>query len=356
MGSGAAARSIRENVRVMNIDIGGGTSKIALCDGGAVVAQTAVDIGARIVCFDEAGRVLRVEAAGQRLAAEVNLDLRVGHVPDAAGLQRLVECMAEHLFNVVQAGALQTRTAALLRLEPLPGGTVPAVVTFSGGVSEYIYGREVRAFCDLGPALAQAVLQRAQSFFPRIEAPDQGIRATVVGASQYTVQVSGSTIYVEPAGTLPLRNLPVVTPALPLDAEPLNAWAIAASVRAALRRLGLDSGEQTVALCYRWQGSASFARLDAFCRGVAQGLGAGTQGNGPGMPLVLVGDGDIGGLVGIHLRREIKLAQPVISIDGIVLQEFDFIDIGALLDSAGAVPVVIKSLVFPGTAALGRPA
>ena len=356
MGSGAAARSIRENVRVMNIDIGGGTSKIALCDGGAVVAQTAVDIGARIVCFDEAGRVLRVEAAGQRLAAEVNLDLRVGRVPDAAGLQRLVECMADHLFNVVQAGALQTRTAALLRLEPLPGGTVPAVVTFSGGVSEYIYGREVRAFCDLGPALAQAVLQRAQSFFPRIEAPDQGIRATVVGASQYTVQVSGSTIYVEPAGTLPLRNLPAITPALPLDAEPLNAWAIAASVRAALRRLGLDSGEQTVALCYRWQGSASFARLDAFCRGVAQGLGAGTQGNGPGMPLVLVGDGDIGGLVGIHLRREIKLAQPVISIDGIVLQEFDFIDIGALLDSAGAVPVVIKSLVFPGTAALGRPA
>ena len=74
------------------------------------------------------------------------------------------------------------------------------------------------------------------------------------------------------------------------------------------------------------------------------------------MPLVLVGDGDIGGLVGIHLRSEIKLVQPVISIDGIVLQEFDFIDIGALLDSAGAVPVVIKSLVFPGTAALGRAA
>ena len=124
-------------------------------------------------------------------------------------------------------------------------------------------------------------------------------------------------------------------------------------MRAALRRLGLDSGEQAVALCYRWQGSASFARLDAFCRGVAQGLGTVLQQGGP---LVLVGDGDIGGLVGIHLHSEMKLEQPVISIDGIVLQEFDFIDIGALLDSAGAVPVVIKSLVFPGTAALGRAA
>jgi ethanolamine utilization protein EutA len=43
-----------------------------------------------------------------------------------------------------------------------------------------------------------------------------------------------------------------------------------------------------------------------------------------------------------------------VSIDGIVLKEFDFIDIGALLDASGAVPVVIKSLVFPATTALGR--
>jgi ethanolamine utilization protein EutA len=69
-----------------------------------------------------------------------------------------------------------------------------------------------------------------------------------------------------------------------------------------------------------------------------------------------VGDGDIGGLVGIHLHSEVKLPQPVISIDGIVLQEFDFIDIGALLDTSGAVPVVIKSLVFPASAKLGREA
>jgi len=71
-------------------------------------------------------------------------------------------------------------------------------------------------------------------------------------------------------------------------------------------------------------------------------------------PLILVGDGDIGGLVGIHLHAELKLPHPVVSIDGIVLQEFDFIDIGELLDTSGAVPVVIKSLVFPHSAALGR--
>jgi ethanolamine utilization protein EutA len=122
-------------------------------------------------------------------------------------------------------------------------------------------------------------------------------------------------------------------------------------VRSALRRLDLHDGEQPVALCYRWVGSAGYWRLDAFCRGVALGLVAVLQ---RGHPVVLVGDGDIGGLMGIHLHAELKLAQPVISIDGIVLQEFDYIDIGALLDTSGAVPVVIKSLVFPNSAALGR--
>jgi ethanolamine utilization protein EutA len=50
----------------------------------------------------------------------------------------------------------------------------------------------------------------------------------------------------------------------------------------------------------------------------------------------------------------LKVTQPLVSIDGIVLQAFDYIDIGALLDTSGAVPVVIKSLVFPQSTALGR--
>jgi ethanolamine utilization protein EutA len=58
--------------------------------------------------------------------------------------------------------------------------------------------------------------------------------------------------------------------------------------------------------------------------------------------------------VGIHALEEAKLPNPIVSIDGIVLKEFDFIDIGALLETSGAVPVVIKSLVFPTSAALGQ--
>jgi ethanolamine utilization protein EutA len=66
-----------------------------------------------------------------------------------------------------------------------------------------------------------------------------------------------------------------------------------------------------------------------------------------GHPLVLVCDGDVGGLIGLHLHEEMRLSVPIISIDGIDLREFDYIDIGTLIPSSGAVPVVIKSLVFP---------
>ena len=350
-GSGAAALSVRDNARVMNVDIGGGTCKIAICEAGVVTQQTAIDIGARIVSFDTAGRVARIEEAGRQFAAEVHLRLAVGELPDAAGLDRMVERMAVRLFEAMRGPAASHETNALLRLAPLTSAAAPAVVSVSGGVSEYFYQREAREFGDLGPALAQAIRRRVQAWGPRIAAPVQGIRATVVGASQYTVQVSGSTIFVEPHAVLPLRNLPVIVPALPLDVEQLDAALIATGVRSALERMGLAPAEAPVALCYRWQGSATFARLDSFCKGLVQGLGARIE---AGLPLVLVGDGDVGGLVGLHCHAELHLPNPVVSIDGIVLHEFDFIDIGALLETSGAVPVVIKSLVFPAGAALGR--
>ena len=350
-GSGAAARSIREGVRVMNIDVGGGTSKIGICAAGELVEMTAVDVGARIVAFDSEGRVVRIEEAGRRFAGEVGLTLEMGQKPAADLLQKMVDRMADRLFEAISSASLSTETAALLRLDRLTNASAPEAVTFSGGVSEYIYGRQSEGFGDLGPLLAQAILRRVAAWGPRIEKPDEGIRATVVGASQYTIQVSGSTIFVHPLEILPLRNVPVITPDMPLDSEELDVEAIAGSIRTALRRLDLHEGEQAVALCYRWRGSATFRRLDDFCRGVARGL---DKQLAQGFPMILVGDGDIGGLVGIHAKEEAKLANPIVSIDGIILKEFDFIDIGAMLETSGAVPVVIKSLVFPTSSALGR--
>ncbi len=350
-GAGAAARSIRESARVMNVDVGGGTSKIAVCEAGEVVEMTALDVGARIVAFDGEGRVARIEEAGRRFAGEIGLELEIGMKPEPGAIVAMTRRMADRLFEAISSPSLSAETAALMRLEPLRNERRPDAILFSGGVSEYLYGRENRSYGDLGPQFARAIMERMNAWGPRIEPSDEGIRATVVGASQYTIQVSGSTIYVSPESILPLKNVPVIAPVLPLEDAALDDERIALAIRAALRRLDLHQGVQAVALCYRWRESASFARLDAFCRGVSFGLAQVLE---RGLPLILVGDGDIGGLIGIHLREERRLPNPIVSIDGIVLKEFDFIDIGALLETTGAVPVVIKSLVFPGSAAVGR--
>ena len=121
---------------------------------------------------------------------------------------------------------------------------------------------------------------------------------------------------------------------------------ICQAIEAALRRFDLLDASLPVALAARWEGSATYARIKAFCAGAVQAMKSHLA---QGHPLVLVFDSDIGGLVGLHFREEMRLPYPIISIDGVELREFDFIDIGALIPTSGAVPVIIKSLVFPPT-------
>jgi ethanolamine utilization protein EutA len=352
-GSGAAARSIRDEAQVMNIDIGGGTTKIALCDEGRVKDITAIDVGARVVALDSEGNVARLEEAGERFAAELGLDIKLGAPPAEGAMEKIAEHMADKLLETVGAKILSDDTASLLRLDPMAQRIKPEIITFSGGVSEFIYGRETGNYGDLGAHLAKAIRARIDGWGVKIEASTEGIRATVVGASQYTVQVSGSTIFVHPTETLPVRNIPVIVPDVPLEEEELDPNAFAEAIAQALKRLDLQDHDKPVAIFYRWQGSATYARLDGFARGMAMGMEPLLA---RGMPLILVGDGDVGGLIGIHYAEELKFDSPIVSIDGITMSELDFIDIGALLPASGAVPVVIKSLVFPANTALGKAA
>ena len=350
-GSGAVARSIRDKTTVMNVDVGGGTSKIAVCADGKVVDLTAVDVGARLVCLDDSGRIMRVEEAGKRFGAGlgIKLDLGAQLAPEAA--RALAATMADRLYEAMRAGSPKTGGSELCRLDPLSHHGPIDQITFSGGVAEYIYGREATTFGDLGVLLAQEIRARVEGWGPTLERSNEGIRATVIGASQYTTQVSGSTIYVSPLEALPLRNVPVIAPALPIDGEAIDPAAVAAAIRGVLKRLDLGGGDMPVAVFVPWRGSATFQRLDGFCKGAIEGL---AEVLARGHPLVLAGDGDVGGLLGIHLREEMRLKNAIVSVDGLELKEFDYIDIGTMLPTSGAVPVVIKSLIFPTTAALGQ--
>jgi ethanolamine utilization protein EutA len=291
-GSGAVAASVGRVV--LHVDIGGGTSKIARCVDGRIQALTAVAIGART-----SGDVAALLAA-------------MGLAPMTA------EARSLHL------------------LPPLTPGPAADLLSVSGGVAEYLFGRESHDFGDQGQALAQSlgVSLHALRITPIRLA--EGLRATVMGASQHSARLSGATVYAAPPDILPLQRLRLAAPDFDLGADTLDPATIAEATRLALLGAGDD-----VAIAYRWQGSATHARLDAFCRGLALAM--------PDMArLVLVGDRDIGGLLGVHAHREARVAPCVVSLDGIEAGPLDWIDIGAMLEGTGAVPVVVTSLLFGG--------
>ena len=345
-GSGATARSTEIDGIVLNIDIGGGTTKLARCHQGHVDQVTAVEGGARLIVIDEDGAINRLEPTGAAYAKEVGIDLALGDKPTEEQLKAIADRIAMRIVEAAGLTTLSPETEALLRLPPLSGEVDVKAMIFSGGVSEFVYGNHEDTFGDLGPYIAHAVRTRVSAFEDRIEPPRATIRATVIGASQYTIQVSGSTIFIEPEDTVPVRNVPVIAPEMDLTQEEIDPAAVTEAIDMALNRLDLTHGDSAVAVAFNWGGSAPFKRLHDFCTGIHDALEILVEKD---HPIILVNDGDVGGLLGLHLKEEMGTGAHVISIDGIELKEFDFIDIGALIPSSGAVPVVIKSLVFPAT-------
>jgi ethanolamine utilization protein EutA len=342
-GSGAVAHSEDDGATLV-VDMGGGTTKFAVCEGGAVRGVTALDVGARLVLLDEDRRVVRIEPAGAYFGDEAGVVLEVGRQLSEAEVGALVERMVDAVLDVASGDAERMpRWSGLLRLPPLQQRlTALSAVFLSGGVSAFLSDQGKDTYGDLGPELAQAVARRLAELGAPVR-HGSGIRATVMGASQHTVQVSGSTIFVDPVELLPLTNVPVVTPQLDLTQELIEPAVIAERIRADLDRLEVGV-ESPVAVAVHFGGSATYSRLSLFCQGLLDGL---AELVAAGQPVVLVSDGDLGGLLGMQLRGVAADETGVVSVDGIELKEFDFIDIGEILTGSGAVPVVIKSLVFP---------
>lgn len=336
-GSGAVARS-RGGPSVLSVDIGGGTTKLAVCRDGEVTAVAVVNVGGRLVA-DDGGRITRLEDAGALIADAVGLRLALGERIDEAAKARLAEQMAACLFEVIDGRALSPLTRRLMHTAPLADGGPIEAIMFSGGVSEYFYDRERALFGDLGRALGAAVRARltGHALGPRLTTPLEGIRATVIGAAQYTVQVSGSTIFAPQPELLPIRNLPVLSVQL---ADPLSASSVAEAVRRAAQGHDADLLGGPLALAIRWPFGPSHGELTALGRGLLEAL------DGRRTTVVLAFDRDIARLVGRLMVEELGAKLSLVAVDELELGAFDYIDVGALLPVSGVVPVVIKSLVF----------
>jgi ethanolamine utilization protein EutA len=341
-GAGAVKLSKERGECLLHVDIGGGTTKLALIDNGAFVGVAAFAVGGRLIAADEAGAWTRVDDSARLVADALGIptDATTLGQPEArhAIACRLAAIAADYILGVPP----DALGRSLLLTAPLPRTATPVAITFSGGVSEYLFGYESRDYGDIAHMLAAALRDELkQRTGLKLIDPGQRIRATVIGASQFTVQVSGKTIHLPRPGVLPVHNVPVVPIGLDLSGA-IEGAAIVAEIGAGLARLDLDP-DSRVAIAFSWAGDPDYPRLAATARAIMAAVAP--QGRRTA-PLLLMIDGDVGKTMGRILTEELGLPGDLVSIDGVQLQELDFVDVGELISPPGVVPVVIKSLLF----------
>ena len=352
-GSGAAKASHDRGIPILNIDIGGGTTKLALVENGKVLRTAAIHIGGRLAVFDADGRITRLDPAGQRLASLAGLNWKLGDNVSEADIERVTSWMADALVAALTQEAPSPEVQSLwlterLRLDDwrLPRGSEASRgVMFSGGVGEYVYAREARDFGDLGLRLGDAIRQRLESGrlpFTLLPA-GECIRATALGASEYSVQLSGNTIYLsKPAELLPRENLQVLQPPFTF-ADAVDPADVATAIREHFQRFDVVEGESELALAFRWRGAPAYPRIAGLARGIVAAM---PKTVAAGKPLFIILDSDIAQTLGALLKEELGVRSEVLALDGIALWDFDYIDLGRVRMPSFTVPVTIKSLVF----------
>ncbi|MEX2291622.1 MAG: ethanolamine ammonia-lyase reactivating factor EutA [Mycobacteriales bacterium] len=338
-GSGSVALSERENCTVLNVDIGGGTTKVCLIDRGRIVYREAFSVGARLVAWEPDGRIARLEAPAHVFAAQTGDALQLGGTIGPGEIDRLAELMAQVVLDAIVPGPVAglRRDLMVTHAADAAAAERPAFdrIVFSGGVSEYVNRDEVESYGDFGPALGghirRCLYQAGLAEF--VTRAEHGIRATVIGASQFSVQASGQTCYISADHLLPVRSLPVAHVEFSPGADPEEA------IRVALRGRDRSDLSDPLALAVSFQGRRNYPALRRYAEALVL-VAAGSA-------LYLVLRDDLAQALGRLMVAELAHPGPVVVVDGITVGDLDYLDIGRPMGATRSIPVTIKSLAFP---------
>lgn len=332
-GSGAAELSRTGGKRVLNTDIGGGTANMALFERGEPVATGCLDIGGRLLRFEEDNRtVLSFSPAMERIARDAGVLLEPGRTLAGVETERLARRMAAVLE---EAAGLRPRSPlhdALCVDACLPDVGKPDLYTFSGGVAECIYGTDAQTerFHDLGGALGRALAGSLFFSAGHVVRPAERSYATVIGAGAYSVAVSGSTICYQ-GMTFPLPSLPT---GKVLFRGPEDLPGLEAAVREQYR---IFDGE--CAICMEGVTAPGFELVERAAQALAAAMA-------PYSPKVLILRQDMAKALGQALMRLWPKDTPFLCMDGIALTYGDTVDIGVPLSGGRVIPVIVKTLAF----------
>ena len=305
-GSGAVERAARTGQRVLHMDIGGGTSNLALIEDGRIMSTGCLNIGGRLLKIAPDGRLTYVSPVLSGIFPKFG-----GDYVNRKDIRQLASTLAEVLEMAAglrePSPLLQKLTTVGTRLPEIHGNVT---LSFSGGVADCIReDHPFLAFGDLGPELGQAIRESRLCQNPYLLEPE-AIRATVIGAGCHSAQLSGSTVFHQNVG-FPLKNLPVAE-----SMERLNQ---------------LDSPGVLVVT-----GEAlDFSGIRDLAKQLADTVSP---------PVYVAASGDMAKALGVQLALKLGDRAEILCIDRVHLREGDFLDVGAPVGPA--LPVVVKTLIL----------
>lgn len=321
-GAGAVEFSAESGETVLHMDIGGGTSNLALIRKGKITETGCLNVGGRLLKFDETGTLTYVSPVLKGL-----WDLQIGQKPT----QEQVCALADTLVQALEmAAGLREETQLLEKLwtkeiapslwTPLRNDTETITFSFSGGVADCIDAAHPwLKFGDMGPILGQAI-RASRLCRGAYRLGRETIRATVIGAGCHSTQLSGSTVFCQNI-RFPLKNVPVAH--VPeLDRE--------------LLRRELEKQDGTAVIALPGISAPHYSQV----RSMAEIL-ADVVENGP---ILVCLEQDMAKALGQALSLRLGPKAQILCIDRVKLSESSYLDVGTPIGPT--IPVVVKTLIL----------
>lgn len=307
---------------VLNLDIGGGTTNLALGRAGEVLASDCQYIGARHITVEPGTyRITGFSQYARDQFQRLGLRIRIG------------ESLTRHDRDMIFQDYMQSLIVCvnqLLQAKQIVNVHDNVVVTLSGGVGEIVYNLilqkdiyDTTAYGDLGIDMAQYLIRYspwAKSFGNFI--PAAGGRATSFGLLRHSTQLTGSTLYLPQPELLPLRDVPIF--------GTLHAAADATAWQGIMRLL-VRGGCVKVSLA---------DRRAAAVRDLGHRLAASLPVSDT--PIVLLVPGNVGKTLGSYITQWGARPRALIVLDEVDVPDARFLHLGRLRE--GVVPVSFHGL------------
>lgn len=342
-GKGAGAQTYSETKRkpVVNLDIGGGTTNLAVFKDGEVIDTACFDIGGRLIKLDQQQKITYIAPKIQEIINKKGLTLHLGDQATEQNLLPIISELVAVLENSICLGTQSPFYQLLVTNHPLRKGEELPIVTFSGGVADCLNTTSTNLFKygDIGLLLGKYL--RKSLIFSEKEVLESAetIRATVVGAGSHTAEISGSTIaYREQI--LPVKNIPILK--LAQEDETLTVTELGQRIQEKLNWHRIEETPQ-IALAIRGVSNPTFADIQRYGQGIVEGLASLVAEQ---IPIIVMVDEDMAKALGHALSAHLPKDYPFICLDSVKVENGDYVDIGLPVAEGAVLPVIVKTLVF----------